>query len=488
VLLQNSSPPASCNKHILILLLIASLASAQDIVCVSTSNATFTNITCPNGTYCVYDNRYDQYNLAVQPIVTQTVGGLPIGCCPNALSTPCYPGHPYNGIMGCCPPFSFCCMDNNPYLNHWIGCADDLEQCCGSQICGKGYVCCDPIHGTCCPKLLRCANETEMFRHFVDTNSTDIPCCLEPYNLTYSGANVTFCNITTTPEGGISVDCNLTQANISNPNVFNETYPCGCGRCYTNDTCVLGYSNLTFVVAVDVPPGTPHTFTYYPDGTNLTVFTSENSTEIGCCPNNTTPCSNDVLGFGPYPAEHNFNLQMTRLLGCAKPGEECCAPYICPVDMTCCRARSSFHGNLSSLITASNYSFTQNLTLLDMIAFQQICCPTNTSTCCVVETPSIFTNTDLGVVPYCGKGDSCDEPMFGLDSRLGLTLPIVGYPAVQISLEDYVDGLLARTNVESSRFGCVFDPASVGTTCGFCEEQSAFPITCVNSPTPPFMK
>ena len=449
--------------------------------CVSTSGATFTGVTCPNGTYCVFDSRYDQYDLAVQPIVTQTVGGMPIGCCPEELSTPCYPGRPYSGLLGCCPALTYCCVDAYPYQEHWVGCAEDLSQCCGSQICAKGYACCDPIDGVCCPNLLRCANNTEVEAY----NSTNAPRCLDQYDLLYSTVNVTSITLTNSTNGTIVINATLEVVNATRPSPFNQTYECANQRCYLNDTCVVAWANLTLMQVWDVPDGTPHTFTYIPYGSNVTFTTIENSTEIGCCPPNTTACSSSVLGFDPYPAENDISSLFTTLLGCAKADEECCAPTICPSGMKCCRTRASYQGDLAQLINAANYSNTGNLTLIDSIIFQSHCCPINTSTCCAVEIPSIFTNTNLGVLPYCGKGDSCEEPMFGIDSKLGITSSIDGYQGVEITVQEYVDGLLAqRFDVAASRTGCFFDPNDQGLTCGFCQGESAVPIGC----TPPTAK
>jgi hypothetical protein len=424
----------------------------------------------------VFDSRYDQTDPTVQPTVTQTVGGLPIGCCPNELSTPCYPGRPYAGLLGCCPAFSYCCVDAYPYNEHWVGCVEDLAQCCGSIMCPVGYACCDTIEGICCPTLLRCANQTE-----VDSDSSGAR-CLEQYDLLYSSVNVTDFNYTFDTDGSFTINATLETVNITRPSAFNETYECANVRCYLNDTCVVAWSNLTLMQVWDVPDGTPHTFTYLPDGSNVTFTVVENSTEVGCCPPNTTACSTSVLGFGPYPAEYDIGTMFTRILGCAREDEECCAPTICPAGMKCCRTRASYQGNVTQLINAANYSQTLNLTLLEAITFQSNGCPINTSTCCSVELPSIFTNTNLGVVPYCGKGDSCNEPMFGIDSKTGITGQIDGYESVDISLQDYINGLLFfRYDVASSRTGCFFDPDDQGLACGFCQGPSAVPIGC----TPP---
>lgn len=468
------------NSVIAFLVVIAAIGvRAQNvslIQCAPPSGAQFTNISCPNGTYCVYDNRYDQTRpFDNQPIVTQVVAGLPIGCCPNNLPTACYPSRPLAGVMGCCPEFSTCCIDNDPYIETFVGCASSVDQCCGPRVCAPGYKCCDSILGACCPSLSRCANETELVTGAGATGDLDF--CREPYNVTFLGQEITNFTITTNATTNLTV-FNATVANTTYlfPRTLNETFPCGTERCYLNNTCVVGHANETSIKVVSLPPGTPASFTYFPNGTVFNITHRARTKELGCCPPNTTGCGQNPAGLGPYPAEYDYDLT-DGMIGCAGPDEECCAPFICPAGMSCCRSTASWQGNRTNLIDF-------NLTLLEGIRFQQICCPTNTSTCCAVEVPSIFSNTNIGVLPYCGKGDSCDEPMFGLDSKSGLSYSIVGFPSPQTTVANYTATLLdRRANYPQPRFDCFPNNPKEGLGCGLCTGTTAIPVDCSASPS-----
>jgi hypothetical protein len=363
-----------------------------------------------------------------------------------------------------------CCTINGPFTESWSGCALNLQQCCGQNICGYGYKCCNEITGSCCPEFLRCANQTELFLN----NNTEH--CLHPYNLSFVGSVLDSINGTCDNVTGVCT-LNATLSNTTFPpiDIFNDTYACGQVRCMDNDTCVSGYGNVTVVEATKVPDGTPFSFTYYPDGTVFNITAQETEAAMGCCPRNTVGCATNVLGFGPYDAKYNFDLSVNSLLGCAAPDEECCSPFICPVGMSCCRARSSYRGELGQLITANGYFSAQNFSLLDVIYFQQICCPTNTSKCCVMEVPSIFSNTNVAIVPYCGKGDSCDQPMFSMDSATGLADALNGQEAFQISINDFIVGLYyQRTQVDGSRDDCtIIGTPTSGLGCGICEGTEA---------------
>lgn len=450
---------------------LAIIKPSQAIECQNTAGFTFTNVTCPDETYCVFDNRYDQTdNLFSQPVLTQSVFGLPIGCCPNVLSTPCYPSRPFSGVVGCCPEFSSCCTQVQQGQEVLIGCASDREQCCGTRICAEGYKCCDSIAGVCCPELLRCANRTEFIQNGGNTS------CLVPYDQVYDGLSLISFNMTfNATDNRYEFNATFDPQNYTFPQVMNDTFPCATERCFANDTCAIGYANFTTIEVLSLPPGTPPSFTYFPSDTTFNLSFRETSRELGCCPADSTPCGQQPVGLGPYPAEYNYDAT-DGIIGCAGPDEECCAPYICPPAMKCCRSRATFRGNLTNLIDF-------NFTLIPTIRFQQMCCPVNVSTCCEVEVPSIFSNTNVGMIPYCGKGDSCEEPMFGIDSNIGLNGPIDGYEAVEITLEEYSDTLLdRRLFFPNPRSLCFFDPSSQGLGCGICAGDTAIPIDCAVPP------
>lgn len=379
-------------------------------------NYTYTNFSCPVNTSCVVDDRFDPPN--------QLLTSVPVGCCPDNLTTGCFKNDAYTGLDGCCGPDQICCYTAAPLERRWLGCAETQNQCCFNQICPFNYTCCSTTFGhTCCPKGTTCFSEN--WEIYVNGNG------LPPVNFTEL-LNVTFLEDLCIPIQGtfspiryILNNTNVTENREACEDFLGDLKPtewmvelanltdfattkCGRHLCISNDTCVIRYTNATllnYTLDINNPAcvgnnPNPNYAYWWPKGcTNITRTLDLFEHPVGCCPANYTPCGQYDISFSPVPAElPQLWSPVAGMIGCAAPEETCCYPFICPSGMKCCSNKFTINGTGPVYPVNQTGRITPNFLMGSvedpdtkglMIKFGQtfnMCCPENTY-CCQVEVP-----------------------------------------------------------------------------------------------------
>lgn len=344
---------------------------------------------CPIGTYCTKaqlpSGLYLGASSALELLVAQPSSP---GCCPYNTN-PCHSTKFGFTVPACCPINQTCCYDNFE-KNRFIGCVDDIRQCCGNIICPTGYSCCRRNVASeyyCCPGLTACSiissipgvNQTNQT---VFTNITYWP------NSYPSGSN----SVLDMP---LSNMCQMViNATFVSPWPLDQVVPCGSSGSLCLNATEDCYSN---------------------NGTNLSIETNNNSTitqsdGLLCCKKNTTACVNSrVRG-------------SNTLIGCADPtlNETCCGQSICPSGSKCCHVAPPNDGTYA-INTLYPYGFynlsgyngaipigngTNNIP--GYIFPTDKCCPIGTY-CCARRINTDGTNNPKTriIFVYCGRNEMC---------------------------------------------------------------------------------
>lgn len=395
-------------------------------------NHTF-NYTCPIGTSCIVDTRYDPPG--------QLITAQPVGCCPDSLPMGCFKNDAYTGLAGCCGENQTCCYTSPPLERKWIGCANFYEQCCYDRICPDGYYCCNNENGhACCPFGSMCyagnitlfyngSNVLPSFIPGLENFSFPFDRCLPiegygwPYvnnliDLSIANASIPGCGAMR-PDNRDYVLRNITEGNY---------IQCGQHLCHNGDICITRYKMKTIWVNATLDISNPACLAFDPDTPidwpqDCKIYTLEPVNEtnpVGCCPPSEPPCGVDDFSFQPLPFElPQIHSVYSPLLGCLKPNETCCPPYICPADMKCCLTKYGNRGapniypvNQTDRITP-NYLrniISQNGTIGAMLKYGQafgICCPINTTCCQIQNLHPIYHNPYGEFFPFCGTDENC---------------------------------------------------------------------------------
>ncbi len=393
-------------------------------------NITYPNFTCPVGTTCFWDQRFDAPN--------QLYVSVPVGCCPDNLTQGCLSNDALLGLDGCCGANQTCCYWERPLQRRWMGCADKAERCCVNQICPEDYYCCRTRSGHgCCPSNTTCFNAN--YKIFPNVTGPAL-------NLT-ALFNVSYPKDICLPVSGRQIpivyvvgDRNQTSNRLPNGdlkpefwqvalrNVTVNTTKCGRYLCREGDVCINRYWNSTYAnyTLNTTAPGCNGfsdnvAFNEVPDNCRIkNIFPRERVTPRGCCPTNHTPCGRLANSFAPVdPSLPQLQNPFDRMMGCVGPNETCCFPQICPVGMKCCEGVwSSFNKTAKYPTTADGYivngflagSVNTSGVNGTMIGFGNTfaqCCPINT-TCCqiAITAPDLF-NTWGEIFGFCGIDDTC---------------------------------------------------------------------------------
>lgn len=293
------------------------------------------------------------------------------GCCANADDRPCI--SPYSRVYAptCCEANRTCCFDNFTPHAPFVGCADDVRQCCGSNICPPNYSCCrTETFSYCCPGLEACSPVIDVARSSEQngTRYSFIP------NTFGSLADVT----SGFPRRIQYSECARVENNTRTEWLESEAFPCGTNRSW----CL----NSTEDVCVDYL-GSPI------NSTNRTVL--EDSGAF-CCPVNNTAC-----------VRHGSHLSNTNVFGCADEaaGEECCGHQVCNAGSRCCKVPSPPTWDTGLVAAKMVPRPLANDTAVNSLTVR--CCPRG-SYCCAIFVPAA--NGAAGqeeIMTFCGRNENC---------------------------------------------------------------------------------
>lgn len=339
---------------------------------------------CPVGTQCVSSvlatNVWYPGMTVANTLLSEITSP---GCCP-VNTTACFaPDLPFS-VPGCCPNGQVCCF-SKLNRNKWIGCVDDITQCCGDTICAPGYSCCyqdNVANYYCCPGVDACSP--------VIGNS--------------SGLNMTV--VARIPNNYFPGSNPLTQ--IAPQSQCMEILPNNTGfQPWPSDLVIpCGQSGAVCLNATED--------CISKNGINLSLNPANgiaNFTQFGemCCKKNTTICP---------MSEKKFQ---RSIIGCADQnrGESCCASQICPAKSKCCHflppatstaafgtwQTSTLFNTITSNLTFTPNPFNESALVLPST---DICCPEGTYCC------AILLNLDKSMDPnrrrifgYCGRNEFC---------------------------------------------------------------------------------
>lgn len=379
---------------------------------------------CPPGMFCVDSLPSSGFYLpgTTAAQMEQSIVSAP-GCCPNEDDVPCYSPVSSAFVPACCPNATVCCFNTQVSDYPFVGCAQDIQQCCGQSICPPGYSCCRMTDRSyCCPGLDSCST---LWNDTIVTEGS-----------TVSGASITF-----TPNPFIAntraIDVNAKHSYSPCEEVINGTervpwdpnvaFPCGNSSSYCLVDTVSGVPD----VCVD-NVGNPL------DASNTTIIESDGAF---CCPNNTDACVR-TLNSDSGPG----------VFGCANTtaGESCCSTQICPVDSRCCKVPSP-----PTWVTSLELQYlTGNVS--EYLFLGHRCCPVGTF-CCAILLPSPTGDTGgTEVFTYCGRNSNCTS----LATMSEVLQPM---PSLGLFFPDYIEDVGWMDDAQKVSFASQLTP--IPNTC-----------------------
>lgn len=392
---------------------------------------------CPNNTHCVVSD------IGGNSLGSGSQGGifslLPVGCCPDHLTTHChYNGTSYSGLLGCCPPESVCCVASHSGLDYLAGCAVSAEQCCDERICEEGYKCCRSSRGsTCCPNATVCRDSDHYLPAQFTTDGIRTMRISSFFNITadqmcipadYRGGYNTTDN--TRPVGYPliivqfpAVDGTVNRSGfyvtgiVETPNVT----VCGSQMCYADDVCIHRYRNMSKTRVyrnLTIPACANAKMMNETEWTNgcfrVDAITETTSFAAGCCAAGKTPCGAHDHTFDQHAINaHASPFLYDPIMGCAGENETCCHPFICPAGAQCCTAKRQVFGKDVDMALLrddlGNRSFASNN------EGHNFCCPAE-AVCCEYIPNHVKERTvsmRSKSVPFCGTDSTCTRNFFG---------------------------------------------------------------------------
>ncbi len=317
---------------------------------------------------------------AINPAILNRLGYVDEFSCPPNMHAVRSERREFRGVLGCIPVnHTACTAANQPHIigtcplgmscctegSVFVGCAEEPERCCFSDICGEGYGCCgNRVRQKCCP--------------------------LPAGHGGFIVANQPFC----------------TDSRVDGACADNVTAPLS--ACPTN--------NLEITTSIFCQPGDECIYERVREESSEIVIT-----EIPLFVEPLNPANTTRLPVGCCPSGHDPCFDSGDFIGCANPalGEVCCGDSVCPSDTKCCALQynTTFTNMaLSSTILAAS---------VDGIAQTFVgCCP-DTTACCFANrsrfhpsetmllnnvTVDQFGTLQQPGLPFCGISFQTNDP------------------------------------------------------------------------------